>query len=111
MDILKVTIIAWKLLIESFVVFKKILAIDNFLSGIGPGGALGARCLSWRSSHSLPRAASLSKWPTNDDDDGGCGYGDDEDENEDDEDEGNHNAVVVRYAMSIVDMCNLQVVL
>ena len=29
-DILKVTIIAWKLLIEPFVVFKKILPIDNF---------------------------------------------------------------------------------
>ena len=85
--------------------------ITSFKSGIGPGGALGARCLSWRSRHSLPGAASLSKWPTYDDDDGGGGYGNDEDENEDDEDEGNDNAVVVRYAMLIVDMCNLQVVL
>ena len=85
--------------------------ITSFKSGIGPGGALGARCLSWRSSHSLPGAAPLSKWPNNDDDDDGDGYGNDEDENEDDEDEGNDIALVVRYAMSIVDMCNLQVVL
>ena len=85
--------------------------IISFKSGIGSGWALGARCLSWRSSHSLSGAASLSKWPTNDDDDGGGGSGNDEDENEDDEDEGNDTAVVVRYAMSIVDVCNLQVVL
>ena len=87
------------------------MPIDNFLSKIGPGGALGARCLSWRSSHGLSGAAPLSKWPTNDDDDGGGGFGNDEDENEDDEDEGNDNALVLRYAMSLVDMCNLQVVL
>ena len=73
-----------------------------------PGASLGDRATACLGRH-LCQSDQQTMMMI--DDGGGGDYGNDEDENEDDEDEGNDNALVVRYAMSIVDVCNLQVVL